>query len=131
MHGVIRSTLGVLAAVAALAASAPAEADRYHRHGGSSVTFGFSYYDPYPPGYYYQPYYYRARPVYVAPPPVYYAPPPPVVYDPPVTYSAPPPAFQSDGNCREYQSTVNVGGQAQQMVGTACQQPDGSWRIVR
>lgn len=32
--------------------------------------------------------------------------------------------------CREYQSTVVVGGQQQQAYGTACRQPDGSWRIV-
>jgi surface antigen len=33
--------------------------------------------------------------------------------------------------CREYQQTVTVGGQTQEGFGTACRQPDGSWRIVR
>jgi len=32
--------------------------------------------------------------------------------------------------CREFQSQVVVGGQTQNAYGTACQQPDGSWRIV-
>jgi surface antigen len=33
--------------------------------------------------------------------------------------------------CREYQQTINVGGQTQEGYGTACRQPDGTWRIVR
>ena len=68
-------------------------------------------------------------PVVYAPPPVYYAP-PPVVYAPapaPAAY-APAPAAQ---NCREYQTTIQVNGQPQQSYGTACQQPDGTWRIVQ
>lgn len=32
--------------------------------------------------------------------------------------------------CREYTSTVTVGGQSQPVVGTACRQPDGTWRIL-
>ena len=32
--------------------------------------------------------------------------------------------------CREYQQTVTIGGETQQAYGTACRQPDGSWRIV-
>ena len=32
--------------------------------------------------------------------------------------------------CREFQQTVNVGGQKQQAYGTACRQPDGNWQIV-
>lgn len=31
--------------------------------------------------------------------------------------------------CREYQQTVTVGGQQQQSFGTACRQPDGSWKL--
>jgi len=37
---------------------------------------------------------------------------------------------QSGDYCREYQQTVVVGGQTQQAYGTACRQPDGSWKIV-
>ena len=32
--------------------------------------------------------------------------------------------------CREFQQTITVGGQTEQAYGTACRQPDGSWRIV-
>lgn len=32
--------------------------------------------------------------------------------------------------CREYQQTVTVAGQTQQAYGTACREPDGTWRIV-
>jgi surface antigen len=34
------------------------------------------------------------------------------------------------GPCREYTQTVNIGGQTEQAYGTACRQPDGSWKIV-
>jgi surface antigen len=38
----------------------------------------------------------------------------------------------TSGNyCREYQSTVNIGGQAERAYGTACRQPDGSWKVVK
>lgn len=33
--------------------------------------------------------------------------------------------------CREYRSTANVAGKAQQIYGTACRQPDGSWQVVK
>jgi len=32
--------------------------------------------------------------------------------------------------CREYQQTIYVGGQQETGYGTACQQSDGSWRII-
>lgn len=32
--------------------------------------------------------------------------------------------------CREFQSTVTVAGKSDQAYGTACRQPDGSWKIV-
>jgi surface antigen len=37
----------------------------------------------------------------------------------------------SGAYCREFQQTVHVGGQTQQGFGTACRQPDGSWKIVQ
>ena len=37
---------------------------------------------------------------------------------------------QSGQYCREFQSEINVGGQREKGYGTACQQPDGSWKIV-
>jgi len=36
---------------------------------------------------------------------------------------------QTGAYCREYQQNITVGGQTQSAYGTACQQPDGSWRI--
>lgn len=40
-------------------------------------------------------------------------------------------AYQDEGRyCREYTSTASVGGQRQQVYGTACRTPDGSWQIV-
>ncbi|HLI12578.1 MAG TPA: RT0821/Lpp0805 family surface protein [Alphaproteobacteria bacterium] len=39
---------------------------------------------------------------------------------------------ESNGQyCREFQQTVTVGGQTQQAYGTACRQPDGTWKIVQ
>jgi hypothetical protein len=117
-------------------------------HGGHhdsfnlSLGFGFPAYPAYP-RYYAYPYPYPA-PVYYGPPVVYA--PPPVVYAPPVTYAAPPPAYAAAPNvsavptrdfrdnagryCREYQRTAVINGRQQQVYGTACQMPDGSWRIV-
>ena len=34
-------------------------------------------------------------------------------------------------NCREFTAQVTVGGQPQQAVGQACQQPDGSWQVTQ
>lgn len=32
--------------------------------------------------------------------------------------------------CREYTQTINVGGRTETGYGTACRQPDGTWKIV-
>ncbi len=32
--------------------------------------------------------------------------------------------------CREYQTTVTIGGETQKAYGTACRQVDGSWKVV-
>ncbi len=44
----------------------------------------------------------------------------------------PKPAYQKPTGeyCREYTQTVTVGGQTETAVGTACRNPDGTWRIV-
>jgi surface antigen len=34
-------------------------------------------------------------------------------------------------NCREYQQTITVGGKTEKGYGTACRQPDGSWKITQ
>lgn len=46
-------------------------------------------------------------------------------FTPTRTYQTPAGAY-----CREYQQVVIVGGERQQGYGTACREPDGSWRIV-
>ncbi len=39
--------------------------------------------------------------------------------------------YQSGGTyCREYQQTVTIDGKQERSYGTACRQPDGTWRIV-
>lgn len=40
--------------------------------------------------------------------------------------------YQTDAGryCREYITTATVAGRAQQVYGTACRQPDGSWELV-
>jgi surface antigen len=47
-------------------------------------------------------------------------------------YTTPQPAYQATSGqfCREFTQTVNVGNQVQNAYGTACRQPDGTWRIV-
>ncbi len=37
---------------------------------------------------------------------------------------------QSKQHCREYQTSVTVGGELQKGYGTACRQPDGHWEIL-
>jgi hypothetical protein len=46
---------------------------------------------------------------------------------------SPKPAFKNTRgeDCREFQQTISIGGQARVAYGTACRQPDGSWRIVQ
>lgn len=36
----------------------------------------------------------------------------------------------AEGPCREYTMEAQIGGQTEQVYGTACRQPDGSWKIV-
>lgn len=33
--------------------------------------------------------------------------------------------------CREYQTVATINGEQQKMYGTACRQPDGSWKAVK
>lgn len=41
-------------------------------------------------------------------------------------------AYQQDNGqyCREYQQTVTIGGETVDAYGTACRQPDGSWKVA-
>ncbi len=36
----------------------------------------------------------------------------------------------SGSYCREYQQTVTINGKQEKAYGTACRQPDGSWKVV-
>ncbi len=116
--GALRRLLVAGACAAAIAGLAlgpsPAQA-RVH------VGIGFGFGVPVYPA----PYYYPPPPVYYPPPPVYYGP-------PAVTYVPAPqqPSPQASGECREYTSTSTIDGVPQKTYGTACRQPDGSWRIV-
>jgi surface antigen len=40
--------------------------------------------------------------------------------------------YENNGGqyCREYQQTIIVGGKEEKSYGTACRQPDGSWKVV-
>lgn len=45
---------------------------------------------------------------------------------------APPPTYASDGTyCREYSQEIRIAGRMEESYGTACLQPDGTWRIVQ
>ena len=37
----------------------------------------------------------------------------------------------SGAYCREFQQTITVGGRQEQAYGTACRQPDGSWKVIQ
>ena len=108
-----------IAAVGLLALPGAAQARGY-------VSFGLGFGGW--PGYY--------PPAYQYGPPAYYAPPayyPPPVYDQPL-YDPPPVSYRPaapEAPCREYQSTATIDGRQQQIYGTACLQPDGSWQLVR
>lgn len=40
-------------------------------------------------------------------------------------------AVQGNRYCREYRTVADVAGKQQQVYGTACRQPDGTWKAVR
>lgn len=51
----------------------------------------------------------------------------------PVTYTVRPVrnfSTAASSYCREYQTTVTVGGEAKHAYGKACRNPDGSWKIL-
>lgn len=58
---------------------------------------------------------------------VHVAPPPPVIIRQPPPAAVPAPA---QPYCREYTATATIDGRPIPTYGTACRQPDGSWRIV-
>lgn len=132
MNAVFRALAVGVVSVGALVAL---PSDNAQARGSVRVDIGVGgYYPAY--GYHHHRNYYGPPPVvmYPAPPVVVYEPPPRVVYAPPPYVAADPagPLYRSgDGRqCREYQSTVMIGGRPQSSYGTACLQADGTWRIV-
>lgn len=152
--GFLLAGIVVLGAAALTAISTPAEA---RSHTSLSIGVGVGGYYPayrpyygypvydgyYGPGYYrdpfYRPYYYAPRPIVVTPYPTYYGAWDSRIYDRPVVVNRPVErrvvnAAPSDGidrsYCREYQSNIIVDGREQPTFGTACKQPDGSWRMI-
>jgi hypothetical protein len=57
------------------------------------------------------------------------------IYNPPAypdasqTRTAAAPSLPPD--CREYTATATISGRTQTLIGTACPQPDGTWRPVQ
>jgi hypothetical protein len=132
-HALKLGLLG-LALMLGVSAAAPSAHAYYYR-------YGRPYWGP--------PVYYLPPPVYYVPPPVYYAPPPVVVVPAPTATVAPVtpaptgsvtpaptasvtpvPTGSADPQCQEYQTTTSVNGQSQPSHGTACRQPDGTWKII-
>jgi hypothetical protein len=118
---------GVLAAAVLLFSASPASARVFVHLGVGVPVFAGppAFYGYGPPAYYYPP------------PPAYYAPPPPPAYYYPPPASAEPAAGPPESNgaydnqtCREYQTTTRIDGAMHPSYGTACLQPDGTWRIV-
>ena len=66
-----------------------------------------------------------------APYPYYPYPAPAQTYAAPATAAAPAAQASQSGNCREYQKMVMIDGKDVAAYGTACQQPDGTWRPVQ
>jgi hypothetical protein len=108
----------------------PAFADEFHRfhdHDGGRVFLDFGFFGPPAPVYYPPP-----PPAYYYPPPVVYAPPPPpVVYAPapaaPVQALPPAASVQAQPSCSSGQWRQ---GDGSIVNGTACLQPDGTWRLT-
>jgi len=101
-----------LIALLVLTGAAPAQARGFH--GGFAVEV-----TPY--GY---PYYYY--PSYSYPYPYYYPYPYGTEVSPPVFGES----LASNPYCREYTRHVVIDGRTQRAYGTACQQPDGTWRLM-
>ncbi len=53
----------------------------------------------------------------------------PVHHHRPLVVPPPSTAYYPVGACEPYSRVVNIGGQPSQINGTACKQPDGTWRI--
>jgi hypothetical protein len=103
----MKTLVSVVALTVALV-TLPHDGDAHGRGVGFGLSFGIPY-------------------TYSYPPPVVYAPPPAVIYAPPPVVAANPTAAY----CREYQTQALVAGRTRTIYGIACQQPDGTWQVMR
>jgi hypothetical protein len=146
-----------LVGLAAIGAALPAAAQQWHRHWGDREVRHYPGHIEYWHGGHWvhgfhhgrdgwwwvvgPTWYFYPAPVYPYPDP--YSVPPPIVQGPAPTVVVPAapgtvvgtptsPSYTAPNGqtCREYQSMADIGGQRQMVYGTACLQPDGSWRIV-
>ena len=122
----------------------PAQAGRNHVNVAVVATFGHS-------PFFFHPFFaqrfccrsafFFSGPVFAPPPPVFYSPPvyyapPPQYYYPPPAVATPPPPTQQGGSsyrsedCRQYETTITIDGKPQQLVGTVCKRPDGTWHTA-
>ncbi len=128
--------------LSSIVSASPAHADRRHANVAVVATFGHS------PVFFHRPFFchpfcgsaFFFSGTVFAPPPAFYA--PPVYYAPPPLYYYPPPAIAAPSaptqggrpyrteDCRQYETTITIDGQAQQLVGTVCKGPDGNWHPV-
>ena len=132
-------------ALPSIVSAGPAHADRHHVNVAVVATFGHS------PFFFHRPFFsqpfchpfcrsafFFGGPVFAPPPfyspPVYYTPPPQYYYPPPAVAAPPAPAQggsdYSTEDCRQYESTITIDGQAQRLVGTVCKGPDGNWHTA-
>lgn len=126
-----RLAVAALTVLGAVWIATPAAADT-RVNVGVGVGYSWGGYGGYGYGGGYNRHYnYSRRPpnIYYPPPAVVYPPPPPdVVY---VVPNAPAEVQRADrAYCREYTTQTTIAGKRQQTYGTACRQPDGSWRII-
>jgi hypothetical protein len=123
--GTVRRSLPALALLllAAFVPVRPAEARVWVGVGVGVPVWGGYYYPPAYPYYPYSPYPYASPYPYGS----YYYPP----ASQPAAPAQPGTGGPSTANCRDYTTTETIDGRPQTVTGSACQQPDGSWRIVR
>lgn len=135
----MRSAISVIAlAVASMVSAGPAHAQRggFHHdgfHNGFRFHDGFRFRRDFDHRrFFFHPFFFRHsffRPFFFFGAPVFA--PIPVALYPPMPY----PSYltgpsAAGGSCYQYQTSIMMDGQIQPAWGTACQQPDGSWRIV-
>ena len=107
-------------ALSSILVAGPAQADRGHH--GAGFRSGFRHHHFFFRHGFFRPFFFFGAPVF-APVPVAFYPPTPY----PSYLYAP---MEGYPGCYQYQTTIVVNGQLAPAWGTACLQPDGTWRVV-